>query len=89
MNVKYEKSFAKDLKNVKEKNLLKRVKEVIDKVKKADNHKELNNLKKLKGYDNFYQVKFGDYRIGVEIVKDEIIFTRLLHRKDIYRYFPQ
>ena len=89
MNVKYEKCFAKDLKNVKEKNFLKRVKEVIDEVKKADNLKELNNLKKLKGYDNFYRIKFGDYRVGVEIVKDEIIFTRLLHRKDIFRYFPQ
>lgn len=89
MNVKYEKSFAKDLKNVKEKNLLKRVKEVIDEVKKADSLKELSNLTKLKGYDNFYRIKFSNYRVGVEIVKDEIIFTRFLHRKDIYRYFPQ
>ena len=45
MNVRYEKSFVKDLENIREKTLLQRVKDVIDEAKKADNIKEINNLK--------------------------------------------
>jgi len=88
VNVRYEKSFARDLKNIREKALLKRVKNVIDEVKNADNIQKINNLKKLKGYETFYRIKFGDYRVGIEITDDEIIFTRFLHRREIYRFFP-
>jgi mRNA interferase RelE/StbE len=88
VNVRYEKSFARDLKNIREKALLKRVKNVIDEVKNADNIQKISNLKKLKGYETFYRIKFGDYRVGIEITDDEIIFTRFLHRREIYRFFP-
>jgi len=36
---------------------------------------------------NQWRIKIGDYRIGVEIKKDTVIFVRILHRKDIYKYF--
>jgi len=88
LNVKFEKSFAKDLENIREKALLKRVKGVIDEVKNADNVQEISSLKKLKGYETFYRIRFGDYRVGIEVVNNEIIFTRFLHRKEIYRFFP-
>ena len=88
MDIRYERSFAKDLKNVKEKALLDRVKNIIDEVKEAENLTHIKNLRKLKGYKTFYRIRFGDYRIGVEILDDEIIFARFLHRRDIYRYFP-
>jgi mRNA interferase RelE/StbE len=42
----------------------------------------------MQGYDNFYRIRLGEYRIGIELVDDEIIFTRFLHRKDVYKYFP-
>lgn len=88
MKVKFEASFAKDLKNVREKVLLNKIAKVIDEAKKADAVRQIRNLKKLKSYDAFYRIKFGDYRIGIEIADGEIIFTRFLHRKEIYRYFP-
>ena len=88
MDIRYERSFAKDLKNVKEKALLDRVKNIIDEVKEAENLTQIKNLRKLKGYKTYYRIRFGDYRIGIEILGDEIIFARFLHRRDIYRYFP-
>jgi mRNA interferase RelE/StbE len=88
VEVKYEKSFAKDLKNIREKVLLKRVKDIIEEVKKAENLNEISNIKKLKGYDTFYRIKFGDYRVGFEVVDNKVIFTRFLHRKEVYRFFP-
>ncbi|WP_417909752.1 type II toxin-antitoxin system RelE family toxin [Candidatus Electronema sp. PJ] len=45
-------------------------------------------MKKLKGYDTFYRVRIGDYRIGLKLAEDGLIFVRCLHRKEIYRYFP-
>lgn len=88
MEVKYEKTFAKDLKNIREKPLLKRTKDIIDEVKKAESLKEISNIKKLKGFNSFYRIKFGEYRIGFEVIDNKVIFTRFLHRKEIYRFFP-
>ena len=46
------------------------------------------SFSKLSGHDAYYRIRVGDYRIGVEVAEDVIIFVRILHRKDIYRYFP-
>jgi len=88
VEVRYEASFEKDLKSVGDKNLLKKIKKVIEEVKQADDSYSINNLKKLSGYDTFYRIRIGDYRIGIEITGDKLIFTRFLHRKEIYRFFP-
>ena len=88
MNVKFEAKFAKDLRTIKNPKHLDKVKEIINACKAVRDLSELNQIKKLQGYDSFYRIRLGDYRIGIEVVNDEIIFTRFLHRKDIYKYFP-
>ncbi len=88
MKVKYEASFAKDLKNIKDKKVLQKLKSVIENVKEAAEPSAVNRLRKLRGYETFYRIRIGDYRIGIEIIDAEVIFTRFLHRKEIYRYFP-
>ncbi len=88
MNVKYEASFQRDLKNIRDKNFLREIKNSVDDAKKAESVLQINNLKKLKGYKTFYRIRLGDYRIGVEIVEGEIIFVRFLHRREVYRFFP-
>ena len=88
MRVEFRASFAKDLKGVKEKGLLHRVKEIIEIIEKADSLAELSNLKKLKGGGNYFRVRVGDYRVGITLENDTIIFVRFLNRKDIYKYFP-
>jgi len=89
VNLKFKKSFSKDLrKKAHEKKLLSRVKEIIKEVDNADSVRELVNLKKLKADGNYYRIRFGDYRIGLIIKNDIVHFVRLLHRKEIYRYFP-
>jgi mRNA interferase RelE/StbE len=88
MEVRFEASFEKDLKKIKDKTYLKRVREVIDEVKRAKDLSNLRNLSKLKGYQTFYRIRVGDYRIGLDVVEGQVIFTRILPRKDIYKYFP-
>ena len=42
----------------------------------------------MRGYLNFYKIRFGDYRLGLQVIGNKIICERVLHRKEIYRYFP-
>ena len=88
MKVKFRDSFAKDLRGAKAKGTLGRVREVIEAAEKADSLAELSNLKKLKGGGNYFRVRVGDYRIGIALENDTIVFVRFLNRKDIYKHFP-
>ncbi len=49
---------------------------------------DLRKIEKMSGYTNYYKARFGDYRVGLKMEDDNIIFERVLHRKEIYRYFP-
>lgn len=88
MKIEFRESFINDIKKIKDKKLQNRIKEIIIKVEKANLKDIILEFKKLKGTKNFYSYRIGDYRIGVVIEKDKLIFVRFLHRKDIYRYFP-
>ena len=88
MQVAYESAFLRDLKRIRSKNVKLRVQQVIQDVKAASSPLKIVGLTKLRGYETFYRIRIGDYRLGVEIVEDTVIFVRFLHRRDIYRYFP-
>lgn len=88
MNVKFEARFAKDLRSIRDPKILNKIKEIIVACKLANSLSDINNIKKMQGYDCFYRIRLAEYRIGIEIVDENIIFTRFLHRKDIYKYFP-
>ena len=89
MKTDFRKSFARDLRKRKnDSDFLDRVKETIEDVELSKTTSMITNLKKLKGESSYYRIRFGDYRIGIKIEDDLVIFIRALHRKDIYRYFP-
>jgi mRNA interferase RelE/StbE len=81
-------SFLKDLSKIKNRAVLKRIKDTIEDFEKTQDLQDLPNLKKLRGDDNYYRIRVGEYRIGLSIQSDYGVFIRCLHRKDIYRYFP-
>jgi mRNA interferase RelE/StbE len=88
VKVDFRESFIKDLKGLKDKSLFQRVKEIIETVEQADSLAETPNLKKLRGGGNYFRLRVGDYRLGIALKEDTVIFIRLLNRKDIYKYFP-
>jgi mRNA interferase RelE/StbE len=88
MKIKFESKFSKDLRKIKDQKLLSQIKIIINECKLAQTLDDIQNLKKLKGYQIFYRIKIGDYRIGIAIINDEMIFTPFLHRREIYRFFP-
>jgi len=49
---------------------------------------ESGKVERLKGSKNCYKVRFGSYRVGLKLEEDTASFERVLHRRDIYRFFP-
>jgi len=88
MNTQFKESFTKDLRKIRDKDLLKRAKAVIETVEQAQSLGDVPNLERLKGWSKYYRIRVGDYRVGLSIEEDVVTFVRFLHRKDIYRYFP-
>ncbi|MBI5051901.1 MAG: type II toxin-antitoxin system RelE/ParE family toxin [Chloroflexi bacterium] len=89
MKAEFKNSFAKDLKKIKGKDVKDQVKQVIESVERAKSVQEIKNVKKLRGGDKYYRIRVGDYRVGITLENDVVAFIRCLHRKDIYRYFPE
>lgn len=88
MKTAFKETFQRDLLSVKDKRLLRRVKAVIETIEGAPSLADLPNLKALKGAKNYFRLRIGDYRVGLVMDDETVIFVRLLHRKDIYRFFP-
>lgn len=88
MIVTFDKSFSKSIDKIENAIALKNASKAIEKCENANTLLEIPNLKKLKGYKNYYRIKIGDYRIGVEIENDTIDFILIAHRKNIYNLFP-
>jgi mRNA interferase RelE/StbE len=88
VKLEFRSSFAKDLTKIRDKALLRRVRELIEEVERSKSLTEISNLKKLKGRGDYYRIRIGDYRLGITLAGDILVFVRFLNRKDIYKYFP-
>jgi mRNA interferase RelE/StbE len=87
VKVSFRKSFIRDLRKIQDQGVRDRIEAAILQIEAADELTQLHDLRKLKGDANFFRLRVGDYRIGLAVESDEIEFVRVLHRKDIYRYF--
>lgn len=81
-------SFERDLKKIKNRAVLTKVRQSIEEVEAVVSLKELNGVKKLGNSGNFYRIRIGEYRIGLAVQATGVEFVRCLHRREVYRYFP-
>jgi len=89
MKVLYVRALVKDLEAVSRNlGVKKRLLKLIEMLKTIDSLSELQNIKKIKGYDNYYRLRVGDYRLGLKLSGNTVELIRFLHRRDIYRRFP-
>ena len=89
MKILFTKQFSKDLDHIKHDAKLKRtLLHLIDQIKQTDSLTDLKDVRKIQGYEGYYRIRIGDYRLGVKITENSLEMLRLLHRKDIYRRFP-
>jgi mRNA interferase RelE/StbE len=88
VEIEFRKSFEKDLSKLRDEALLARIKAVILEIEDAETLEDVSNVKKLKAEGDYYRLRVGDYRIGILVDEDVVVFVRVLHRKEVYRYFP-
>ena len=88
MEILFKSSFIKDFKRLP-KSIKKEVREIclrtfprIQTLREFKTHP----LRKLRGFKNYYRIRVKNFRIGFKKEDNKIIFMRVLHRKDIYRF---
>lgn len=88
MNVEISRKFQKQLKTCKDSGIRLKVLNLIESVAASDTMQSIPNLKKLSGFKNCFRIRMGDYRIGIVLEGNKVIFAAFDHRSDIYKYFP-
>jgi mRNA interferase RelE/StbE len=88
MKVSYTSLFSKDLDKIEDNEVLERIEQIIEQVKLIQKPVDIPHIKKMKNAKNAFRIRAGNYRIGIYIIKDTVIFTRVALRKDIYNIFP-
>ena len=88
MKVIITKQFDKDVDKELSKAMKLKLADIIEELQKTNTLYSINDLKKLKGCKTAYRIKMGDYRIGFIFEQNTIKLSRVLNRKEIYRYFP-
>jgi len=89
VKVEYLPKFLKDLKALKSSAVFETINSLVfEEIPEHENLDGVSNLSKLKGSDDAFRVRVGDYRIGLFFDGETVTFARVLHRSEIYRYFP-
>jgi len=87
MKILVDKSFERDVKRLPVQ-VQRQLKEIIQKLSMVSSLQEIS-LSKMEGAKNAYRIRLGNYRVGFYLDGDSIILSRVLDRKDIYKYFPK
>lgn len=88
MEVEYTASFLRDLKAIKVKDILKKVKSLIVELENASKLNDIKNVKYIVNSKIYYRIRINDYRIGLKYENNKVTLIRCLERKKIYKKFP-
>jgi mRNA interferase RelE/StbE len=88
MHVNYHRQFEKDLEKYASPEQIQEIFDFVDALEKSTNIRDIQNIKKLSGFREFYRYRLGEYRIGFSLESNTVRLERFLHRKDIYKKYP-
>jgi mRNA interferase RelE/StbE len=89
MIVEFDKAFEKSLRPIHDPTVLRKLKRIIIQIENSPSISKLPNIIKLTGFSNYYRIRIGDYRVGIELINTtKVRFIIIAHRKDIYKIFP-
>ena len=88
MDVIVTRQFEKDVEKELPKKFQVELADLIEQIQQVKKLTDIPNLKKLTGYKTAYRIKMGDYRIGFLFENNQVKLSRVLNRREIYRYFP-
>lgn len=89
MKIEFDASFLKGLKKIKDGSVHSKIEQVLLECEALTQIEKIRNCKKLVGFENYFRIRLGSYRIGFERKDGQTIrFITVAHRKDIYKIFP-
>jgi len=88
VEVLFDKSFLQDIRKISDGKLKLRISKTILLIEEADTPHDIPNLSKMKGHESAYRIRLGTYRMGLFKEREAVRLIRVLHRKDIYNFFP-
>ena len=83
MKIRIRKSAIKVLESVSSKEREK----IHNKILELKNFPDVTNVKKLTDFEPAYRLWIGNYRVLFDIKEDTIDISRVLHRKESYRWY--
>lgn len=88
MRIEYRRKFLKELSRIPLPHRTNIEKFVFEDLPNLKSIPKAERIEKMKGYHGYYKVRFGVYRLGLKYIDDKLTLERVLHRKEIYKYFP-
>ncbi len=62
---------------------------IAKKIRVIRDSSKIEGGEKLKGFQNIFRIRVGDYRIVYRKTKSEVYIVLIRHRKDVYRLVKQ
>ena len=81
MHIEYADEFIKSIKKIKDKIALKRLDLLIEKLEKANNLKEISNVKAIDNRPFTYRIRTGNFRLIVEYIDGDITILLIEYAK--------
>jgi mRNA interferase RelE/StbE len=88
MKAEFRKQFIANLKGIKNRELANEIEYLIDQIEVIGSVDQISGIKKLTGHHDYYRIRIEDYRIGIKLSGDTVIFVCMYHRSIIYKLFP-
>jgi mRNA interferase RelE/StbE len=89
MTVLFSNDFDRDISKLKEKKVAASVLTKVEQIRAATSIAQLSGIKKMHGRENAFRIRIGNYRLGFYLTDNAVLIARIMHRKDIYKYFPR
>ncbi len=89
MIVVFSADFYNDIERISDRKVIERALKAIEKIESANFLREVTSVKAMQGYSGFYRIRFGDFRIGFQLLdKNKVRMLAIDHRSKIYKHFP-
>jgi mRNA interferase RelE/StbE len=88
MNIAFKTKFLRSIKRIKDNKLKEEIATCILAAEACEQIEDLSQIKKLRGFSDYYRIRIKDYRIGLKLENGTLYFADFAHRKDIYKQFP-
>jgi mRNA interferase RelE/StbE len=88
MKIEFTKRFDKQLDKIKDIQLRDEISVVVKECIDKESIHQVHSVKKLKGYKNYYRIRTGNFRIGIALDNNVVVFSAIYDRKEFYKFFP-